>query len=173
MKIVKPMAVSFSFRTSRRRRQAGAVRREPDRLQAWRRSAAPRVRYRPLDGDWRSDGRDRREGLPKARGEVLVYGSCHAPAGAPLPSAMVRVRVTAVDALPDARPLVEKKLAVFGDRYWSGTASKGPTDDPVPSDVAGHASVAVHRNAARLGPRLRRVDLQKNPLGRRRASRDE
>ncbi len=35
-------------------------------------------------------------GMPKARGELLLVGSCHAPGGAPTPSATVNVRVGAL-----------------------------------------------------------------------------
>ncbi|PKN09837.1 MAG: hypothetical protein CVU73_02530 [Deltaproteobacteria bacterium HGW-Deltaproteobacteria-8] len=48
------------------------------------------------------------QGIPKPRGEVLVTGSCHAPRGQMRPASQVRVRVGEVD----------KKLSVYGDRYW-------------------------------------------------------
>ncbi|CCO24160.1 DUF2169 family type VI secretion system accessory protein [Maridesulfovibrio hydrothermalis] len=48
------------------------------------------------------------QGIPKPRGEFLVTGSCHAPRGTSRPASQVRVRVGEV----------EKKLNVFGDRYW-------------------------------------------------------
>lgn len=48
------------------------------------------------------------QGIPKPRGEVLVTGSCHAPRGTMRPASQVRVRVGEVD----------KKLSVYGDRYW-------------------------------------------------------
>lgn len=52
------------------------------------------------------------EGLPKARGEVLVRGNAYPPGG-PAPGCAVRVTVGPKDA-----PLVDKKLYVSGDRYW-------------------------------------------------------
>lgn len=48
------------------------------------------------------------EGMPKPRGEFLVTGSCFAPRGTTVPASEVRVRVGEV----------EKRLLVFGDRYW-------------------------------------------------------
>lgn len=48
------------------------------------------------------------EGITKARGELLVAGSFHAPGGKPLAASYVRVKAGAVD----------KRLAVFGDRHW-------------------------------------------------------
>ena len=48
------------------------------------------------------------EGLPKARGEFLVAGSCHAPKGKTLSRAEVIVQVGKR----------EKHLAVFGERVW-------------------------------------------------------
>jgi uncharacterized protein YjbI with pentapeptide repeats len=47
-------------------------------------------------------------GMPKQRGEFLVYGKCHAPAGRTVTAAMVRVKVGTL----------EKSLAVMGERYW-------------------------------------------------------
>jgi uncharacterized protein YjbI with pentapeptide repeats len=55
------------------------------------------------------------EVAPKARAEVLVTGSAHAPGGSPAPAVDVRVRIGAVD----------KTLRVTGDRRW--------TSDDVPS----------------------------------------
>lgn len=48
------------------------------------------------------------EGLPKAHGEFLVGGSCHAPKGKTLTRGQAHVRVGKI----------EKRLAVFGDRLW-------------------------------------------------------
>jgi len=58
------------------------------------------------------------QGVPKPRGEYLVTGSCHAPRGKARPASQVRVRVGDL----------EKKLNVFGDRYWK----KGVITDPEP-----------------------------------------
>lgn len=48
------------------------------------------------------------DGFAKARGEVLVAGSFHAPGGAPLPASYVRVKLGSLD----------KRLAVIGNRCW-------------------------------------------------------
>lgn len=58
------------------------------------------------------------EGVSKSRGEVLVAGSFHAPGGAEVKASYARVSVGSVD----------KRVAVVGDRYWTGNT---PTD-PVP-----------------------------------------
>ncbi len=50
-------------------------------------------------------------GMPKSRGEFLVYGQCHAPAGKPVPQSTVSVKVGALD----------KTLRVLGDRQWEHT----------------------------------------------------
>lgn len=55
------------------------------------------------------------EGAAKARGEVLVAGSCFAPNGVPTKATYVRVQIGGVD----------KRLAVLGDRVWRGDV---PTD---------------------------------------------
>jgi uncharacterized protein YjbI with pentapeptide repeats len=86
------------------------------------------------------------EGLPKPRGEVLVYGSCHTPNGKPLPVSYVRVQLGAVD----------KKLAIIGDRYWRETAWKDPCTEPAP-----FTEMPLGWDRAFGGP-----DYAKNPLGR-------
>ncbi|WP_421899600.1 DUF2169 domain-containing protein [Maridesulfovibrio sp.] len=48
------------------------------------------------------------QGVPKPRGEFLVSGSCFAPRGQSRPASQVQVRVGEK----------EKKLNIFGDRYW-------------------------------------------------------
>src|SRR5215475_7525987 len=58
------------------------------------------------------------EGLPKVKGEVLVFGSCH---NLPAPRAVsqIRVRVSPPTATPLAeKRTVDKRLAVIGDRWW-------------------------------------------------------
>jgi uncharacterized protein YjbI with pentapeptide repeats len=52
------------------------------------------------------------EGLPKARGEVIVRGRAFPPGGA-APGCKVRVTVGA-----PAAPMVDKRLVVSGDRHW-------------------------------------------------------
>jgi Uncharacterized protein conserved in bacteria (DUF2169) len=86
------------------------------------------------------------EGLPKPRGEVLVYGSCHTPGAKPLPACHVRVQLGAVD----------KKLAVIGDRCWQEKAWKDPSTQPVP-----FTEMPIGWDRAFGGP-----DYAKNPLGR-------
>jgi len=56
------------------------------------------------------------EGFAKARGELLVAGSFHAPGGAPLPASYVRVKLGSVD----------KRVAVVGDRVWRDNAASAP-----------------------------------------------
>ncbi len=92
------------------------------------------------------------EGLPKPRGEVLVYGSCHTPNAKPLPVSYVRVQLGAVD----------KKLAVIGDRYWQEKAWKDPCTPPVP-----FSEMPLGWDRAFGGP-----DYAKNPLGRGIAGKD-
>jgi uncharacterized protein YjbI with pentapeptide repeats len=56
------------------------------------------------------------EGFSKARGELLVAGSFHAPGGVPLAASYVRVKLGSVD----------KRLAVLGDRVWRDNAASAP-----------------------------------------------
>jgi uncharacterized protein YjbI with pentapeptide repeats len=165
MKIIKPMSVSFGFRTFRMvRRQelcvtclvgfalGPGVRRLVSEIVLW-----------PAVGEATGGALD--EGLPKPRGEALVYGSCHTPRGLPLPAAMVRVRLALAGAPPDAQALVDKQLAVFGDRYWAGTASRdreaampgsSQATEPVP-----FTEMPLGWDRAFGGP-----SYAKNPLGR-------
>ncbi len=116
MKIVKPVVVSFTFRTflvlgEQRLCVTGM-------LGFSLAEGAPRL---IADTDlWAAIGESTTgivdEGLPKPCGEVLVHGKCHVPGGRPVPMSQVRTRV--VPAEPDARRTVDKKLAVFGDRSW-------------------------------------------------------
>lgn len=53
--------------------------------------------------------------MPKPNGEVLVYGSYYAPGGEPVTEGGVRLKLGPVD----------KKLLVYGDRYWR--AMVGPS----------------------------------------------
>lgn len=54
-------------------------------------------------------------GMPKARGEVLVHGACHAPRGQTVPGLAVAFKVGAL----------HKRLMVFGDRRWKlGTITR-------------------------------------------------
>lgn len=55
-------------------------------------------------------------GMNKARGEVLVSGSCFSPGGMPCRVAQVRVTLGTMD----------KSLAVVGDRYWQAMGPSEP-----------------------------------------------
>ncbi|WP_437668901.1 DUF2169 family type VI secretion system accessory protein [Sorangium sp. So ce131] len=50
------------------------------------------------------------DGMAKARGELLVAGRCHAPEGRRVAASFVRARLGSID----------KRLAVLGDRHWTG-----------------------------------------------------
>ncbi|WP_437962021.1 DUF2169 domain-containing protein [Sorangium sp. So ce119] len=50
------------------------------------------------------------DGIAKARGELLVAGRCHAPEGGRVAASFVRARLGSID----------KRLAVLGDRHWTG-----------------------------------------------------
>ena len=86
------------------------------------------------------------EGLPKSRGEALLYGSCHTPNGAPLTASYVRLQLGAID----------KKLSVIGDRFWQESAWKHPSSEPVP-----FTEMPLGWERAFGG-----VGYPKNPLGR-------
>jgi uncharacterized protein YjbI with pentapeptide repeats len=166
VKIVKPMALSFSFRTFL---IVGKQELSVTCLVGFR--MGPGVRRLVADiALWPAIGASVNgivdEGLPKSRGEVLVYGSCHAPGGVPVTSSMVRVRIAAAEAPPDSPAMVEKKLAVFGVRYWEGTASRGPTDDPIPSTSKATAPVPFTEMALGWERAFGGPSYKKNPLGR-------
>ncbi len=61
-------------------------------------------------------------GMPKTTAEVLVKGNCYATGGTPVPASEVEFRFGPV----------EKKLQVFGDRYWKDTAGVTVITDPEP-----------------------------------------
>jgi uncharacterized protein YjbI with pentapeptide repeats len=105
------------------------------------------------------------EGLPKPCGEVVVYGSCHTPGVLPLPGAMVRVRLARAGAPPDARALVDKQLAVFGDRYWAGTASR-EREAAVPTSSRATEPVPFTEMPLRWERAFGGPTYAKNPLGR-------
>lgn len=63
------------------------------------------------------------EGLPKPCSEVLVSGFAFAPGGVPAAAVDVRVAMSR-----DGESLVDKRLAVWGNRYWEG----GSPSEPVP-----------------------------------------
>lgn len=118
MKVVKPMKVPILSRTFEDRRRPyfhlaaflafplGKPRSLLDELVFWP-AVQPSLGASLLD-----------ESLTKARGEVLVAGSWHAPGGKPVGSSFVRVKVGSVD----------KRVAVFGDRHWL----RGSPSEPRP-----------------------------------------
>ncbi|MGH7987394.1 MAG: DUF2169 domain-containing protein [Candidatus Binataceae bacterium] len=57
-------------------------------------------------------------GMPKTRGEVLIKGACFSPAGRPTPALQVRFQLGSID----------KRLYVFGDRFWR----RGAPSEPAP-----------------------------------------
>lgn len=61
------------------------------------------------------------EGMPKPRGELLVYGTAYAPGGTPRPGFPVRLAM--VGETPERS--IDKKLYVVGPREWKLT---GPTE---------------------------------------------
>ncbi|APR77367.1 Pentapeptide repeat family protein [Minicystis rosea] len=90
------------------------------------------------------------EGLAKARGELLVAGSFHAPGGVPLPASYVRVHLGSVD----------KRLAILGNRVWkSGVPTRAEPIAAVPIDWA-HAfgGAGFDRNAYGKGAAPIEVD---------------
>lgn len=64
-------------------------------------------------------------GMPKQRGEFVVYGKCHAPAGRTVTGALVRAKVGAL----------EKSLAVMGERYWERTGFGKQASEPASFSV--------------------------------------
>ncbi|MCA9712626.1 MAG: DUF2169 domain-containing protein, partial [Myxococcales bacterium] len=82
-------------------------------------------------------------GVPKARGEFLVHGSCFAPGGVPHPRVPVSARVGEL----------ERALVVTGDRYFRPA---GGISEPQP-----FTRMPLDWTRAYGGPRFKR-----NPLGR-------
>lgn len=87
------------------------------------------------------------ESMPKVRGEFLVTGKCHAPAGETLRAG----RVTAA-----VGPLA-KHLHVFGDRHWQ----RNSAGLPVISDPEPFAAIDLIYENAFGGP-----DFTNNPVGK-------
>ncbi|WP_437817709.1 DUF2169 domain-containing protein [Sorangium sp. So ce1078] len=61
------------------------------------------------------------EGMPKPRGEVLVFGKAFSPGGEPRPAFAASLQVGPVD-----KPLVDKSIAVVGKRRWHHGAPTEP-----------------------------------------------
>ncbi|MGD0526001.1 MAG: DUF2169 domain-containing protein [Polyangiaceae bacterium] len=165
MKLVKPMAVSFGFRTFLilGKQELCVTSMVGFALGAGVRRLVPEMALMPAIGEAAGGMID--EGLPKPGAEVLLYGSCHTPGALPLPATTVRMRVTASGAAPDAPALVDKELVVFGDRYWAGTAARDPAEHLAPSSEATEpvpfTEMPLGWERAFGGPRH-----PKNPLGR-------
>ncbi|WP_437849896.1 DUF2169 family type VI secretion system accessory protein [Sorangium sp. So ce363] len=110
MRVVKPLKVPALTRVvevaRRLRFHVGAMMAFPldapralvDEMSFWQ-AATAALGSLPLD-----------DGITKARGELLVAGRCYAPEGRRVGASFVRARLGSVD----------KRLAVLGDRCWSG-----------------------------------------------------
>lgn len=102
------------------------------------------------------------EGAAKARPELLVAGRCFAPEGRRVPASFVRAQLGSI----------EKRLAVLGDRYWTGGGFTEPepfAEMPIdwahalggPKDGAnpyGKGREDIERNGQRVRP-LPNVEL--------------
>ncbi|WP_437806417.1 DUF2169 domain-containing protein [Sorangium sp. So ce1078] len=96
------------------------------------------------------------EGIAKARGELLVAGRCHAPEGRRAAASFVRARLGSID----------KRLAVLGDRFWTGRGFTEPepfADMPIdwaralggpkdPANPYGKGIEEVERGGQRVRP---------------------
>lgn len=85
-------------------------------------------------------------GMPKRRGEFLVYGKCHAPQGKPATAVAVSVKVGAQ----------QKKLHVSGDRRWGKAGPISIIGEPQP-----FTAMNLDYSHAFGGP-----DFPHNPLGK-------
>lgn len=122
MKVIKPPLVGVLCRTYKRQGNHLALSgflafpfSEPDvpiGEQGMWRSIAPLF---PPDSSWD-------EGIPKDRGEVLVVGDCHAPAGIPVSHRQVSLGIGPV----------AKVLDVYGDRFWNRDRGLLRRSDPQP-----------------------------------------
>ncbi len=137
MKLVKPMVVSFSFRAFQMlgKQHLAVTCLVGFALGESTRRLVSEIALWPAVGEATPGAID--EGLPKPCGEVLLYGACHAPGARPVPVAEVRLRVAPADAAQrpasETKPAtVDKRLVVFGDRYWAGTAVQGASSDRAP-----------------------------------------
>jgi len=87
------------------------------------------------------------EAMPKVRGEFLVTGKCHAPAGRKIPAGRAAAAIGGL----------EKQLHVFGDRRWR----RNHAGIQVISDPEPFSEMALSYPNAFGGP-----DFKKNPLGK-------
>jgi len=168
MKLVKPMAVSFSYRAFRLlgRQHLSVTSLVAFALEEDARRLVPETALWLAIGEVTPGSVD--EGLPKPCGEVLLYGSCCASGGRPIVASDVRMRVSAAPGHPADRaaPLVDKKLRVIGDRFWAGTAVQGPSTDKLP--VSREASAPVPFLEMPLGwdRSFGGAGFPENPVGR-------
>ncbi|WP_437871002.1 DUF2169 domain-containing protein [Sorangium sp. So ce363] len=91
------------------------------------------------------------EGMPKPRGEVLVFGKAFSPGGEPRPAFAAGLQVGPVD-----KPLVDKSVAVVGKRRWHLGAPTEPepiTEMPLTWENAfGGPDYALNPKGMGLGP---------------------
>jgi len=66
-------------------------------------------------------------GMPKPRAEAMVLGKCFAPSGTPVTRSQVRLLVG-----DPQKPLVDKRLNIFGDRAWQQRATGPAPGEPAP-----------------------------------------
>jgi hypothetical protein len=100
------------------------------------------------------------EGLAKVAGEVLVAGKCH-PLNPPQAASQVRVSVLGQGAAAS----VDKRIAVFGDRYWLRGSPSEPTpfsEMPVDWSRALAATNSLRTPAGEAPRQLVRVTLASN-----------
>ncbi|MBM4359264.1 MAG: DUF2169 domain-containing protein [Deltaproteobacteria bacterium] len=146
MKVIKPQRLSVLQRVVEHRRQCSLV--------------VSVIAYVPFDAPrrllveqalWKDvaevvPGGVADECYPKGRGEILVSGSAYAP------EKQATAAVCELSLMRRGKPLVGKRLAVWGNRYWVGNERTEPTPfESMPVDWA-HAYGGV--------------GFAKNPLGK-------
>ncbi len=93
------------------------------------------------------------QGMPKTHAEVLVKGKCYATGGTPVPASQVELKFGPID----------KKLQVFGERYWKTVGGVSVISDPEPfteMDVdAAHAFGGPEDFRNQAGKGLTPVDM--------------
>lgn len=93
-------------------------------------------------------------GIPKSRGEFLVNGIAFAPGGVPHPAVPVRATVGAL----------QKDLAVYGDRYWTGSTPTQPRPfTQMPIDWA-HAFGGEAHAENPFGKGVKEVEIEGVPI---------
>jgi uncharacterized protein YjbI with pentapeptide repeats len=164
VKVLKPILVSFSFRgflANGQQRLAVTTLVGFSLEEGARRLVAEMDLWKTIA---KATGGAVDEGYPKPRGEVLVYGSCHAPGGRRVPVLEVRVSVA-----PSAQGAVgiEKRLAVFGDRYWQGTAVQGRAgQERIPTSQKATAPIPFSEMALTWERSFGGKGFARNPVGK-------